>query len=191
MYTGKEKSARQHPPAIAAIRIALVMLALSVIAGCGFQLRGQASLPFRTLYVTAPVGHPIGPETRRIINSSSNTRITENARNAEAKLDIISATNEKSILSLSGGGRVREFQLRYRVSFRLTSSGGEELITTNEIVLNRILPFEDAQVLAKEAEENLLVKEMLNDAIQQILRRMATVRVNNALLLQPAPHRPA
>lgn len=188
MYTDKEKSAMQHPSVISAIRMTLIMLALSVITGCGFQLRGQASLPFRTLYVTAPVGHSIGPETRRIISSGSNTRVTENARDAEARLDIISAANEKSILSLSGGGRVREFQLRYRVSFRLTSNGGEELIATNEIVLNRILPFEDAQVLAKEAEENLLVKEMQNDAIQQILRRMATIRVHNAWLLQPAPH---
>lgn len=159
------------------IQTALIILALSALAGCGFQLRGQASLPFRTLYVTAPTGHSIGPETRRVIGANSNTLVVENARDAQARLDILSAANEKSILSLSGGGRVREFQLRYRVSFRLTSTAGEEMIGTNEIVLNRILPFEDAQVLAKEAEENLLVREMQNDAIQQMLRRMATVRV--------------
>lgn len=159
------------------IQTALIILTLSSLAGCGFHLRGQASLPFQTLYVTAPAGHFIGPETRRIISANSNTRVVENARDAQARLDILRAVNEKSILSLSGGGRVREFQLRYLVSFRLTSTAGEEMIPTNEIVLSRILPFEDAQVLAKEAEEALLVREMQNDAIQQILRRMATVRV--------------
>ena len=28
------------------------------LAACGFQLRGQATLPFETLYISFPVGNP-------------------------------------------------------------------------------------------------------------------------------------
>ena len=42
---------------------------------------------------------------------------------------------ERSILSLSGAGRVQELQLRYRVNFRLTNKDGRELIAADEILL--------------------------------------------------------
>lgn len=79
-------------------------------------------------------------------------------------------------MSVSGGGRVREFELLYRVSFRLTDAKGTELIPTNEIVLHRILPYTDAQVVAKEGEEAMLVREMQNDSAAQIVRRLSAVK---------------
>jgi LPS-assembly lipoprotein len=36
--------------------------------------------------------------------------------------------------------------------------------------------FNDAQVLAKEAEEQLLFRDMQNDMVQQILRRLAAAQ---------------
>ena len=45
-------------------------------------------------------------------------------------------------------GRVREFQLRHRVSFRVIDRGGREFLPLNEITLTRDIPFNDAQVLA-------------------------------------------
>lgn len=146
-----------------------------VLTACGFQLRGQATLPFETIYVSFPQGHPIGTDIKRLIKAGTSTRVMDKAKNAQATLEIISVMNEKEIMSVSGGGRVREFELRYRVSFRLTGPKGAELIPTSEIVLRRILPFTDAQVVAKEGEEAMLVKEMQSDAADQILRRLEAV----------------
>ncbi len=146
-----------------------------VLAACGFQLRGQATLPFKTIYVAFPQGHLIGTDIKRLIKAGTNTRLVDKAQNAQATLEIISVMNEKEIMSVSGGGRVREFELRYRVSFRLTGPKGVDLIPTNEIVLRRILPFTDAQVVAKEGEEAMLVREMQSDAADQILRRLEAV----------------
>ena len=67
--------------------------------------------------------------------SGTTTRVVDKAKNAQATLEIISAENDKQIMSVSGGGRVREFELRYRVSFRLVNAKGEELIPTSEIAL--------------------------------------------------------
>ncbi|HEV7929100.1 MAG TPA: LPS assembly lipoprotein LptE [Nitrosospira sp.] len=146
------------------------------LAACGFQLRGQATLPFETLYISFPVGNPIGTDLRRFVKAGTSTRIVDDPKTAQATLEVISAANERQIMSVSGGGRVREFELRYRVSFRLIDAKGAELIPVNEIALRRILPFTDAQVVAKEGEEAMLVREMQSDAAAQILRRLEAVR---------------
>lgn len=148
-----------------------------LLASCGFQLRGQATLPFESLYVTGPAGLPLTPDIKRAIKASSQTRLSDNPKEAQATLQIISAVNEKHILSLSGGGRVREFQLRYRVSFRLYDAKSQDLIPTNELFLKRDFSFNDTQVLAKESEEALLYQDMQRDAVQQIMRRLAAVKL--------------
>lgn len=147
-----------------------------LLTACGFQLRGQAMLPFETLFIAFPAGHPIGTDLKRLVKAGTKTRVVDQAKNAEATLEIISVTNDKEIMSVSGGGRVREFELRYRVSFRLIDSKGVELIPTNEIALRRIIPFTDAQVVAKEGEEAMLVREMQGDSAVQIVRRMEAVK---------------
>ena len=155
----------------------LLIAFCSVFSACGFQLRGQASLPFETIYISSPVGHPIGTDLKRLIKAGTNTRVVDKAKGAQTTLEIISVVNDKQIMSVSGGGRVREFELRYRVSFRLFDAKGVDLIPTNVIALRRILPYTDAQVVAKEGEEAMLVKEMQNDSAQQILRRLEAVKI--------------
>jgi len=47
---------------------------------------------------------------------------------------------------------------------------------TSQIDISRIIPFSNAQVLAKQAEERMLIREMRSDAIQQTIRRLAKVQ---------------
>lgn len=155
----------------------LIVLMLLSLTACGFKLRGLiSSLPFETLYIAAPLGNPIGPDLERAINSGTTTRIVHVMEDAEAILHIISSRNDKRILSLSGGGVVREFELIYRLNSRLVDSKGEEIIPANEIVLTRILPFLNTQVLAKLAEEKLLYENMQQDAVQQLIWRLAALK---------------
>jgi LPS-assembly lipoprotein len=83
---------------------------------------------------------------------------------------------EKNILSLTSQGRVREFQLRYRVGFRVHDGKGGEFIPQTSIALTRDITFNDTDVLAKEAEEQLLFRDMQSDMVQQIMRRLAVSR---------------
>lgn len=156
----------------------LSLFVLSVcLSACGFQLRGQASLPFETLHISGYEGTPLAAELKRVIQAGSSARLTDNSKDAQAVLQLISAVAEKHILSLSGGGRVREFQLRYRVSFRVYDAKNKEFIPASEIFLKRDFAFNDTQVLAKESEEALLYRDMQSDAVQQILRRLAAVKL--------------
>ena len=50
-----------------------------------------------------------------------------------------------------------------------------KLIAPTEILQQRDISFNESAVLAKEAEEGLLYRDMQNDIVQQIMRRLAAV----------------
>ena len=68
---------------------------------------------------------------------------------------------------------MREYQLVRTFGFRVSDANGRELIPPGEIVIRRDITFDDSQVLAKEAEEVLLMRDMEDDLVQQLLRRLA------------------
>ena len=146
------------------------------LAGCGFHLRGQADLPFESMYI---VGSPtFTTPLARAVRAGSKTRITTNPKEAEVTLQILAEARERSILSLSAAGRVQELQLRYRVNFRLTDKAGRELIAADQILLKRDLLYSDSDVLGKEQEEALLYRDMQTDAVQQVVRRLQVAQLN-------------
>ena len=151
---------------------ALVCLAL---AGCGFQLRGTADVPFETIYVPTVAGG-IGLELKRNIQAGTRAKVVDDAKQAEAILEFTQESREKEILSLTGTGRVREFQLRYRVGFRVHDGKGGDYVPQTSIALTRDITFSDTDVLAKEAEEQLLFRDMQSDMVQQILRRLSVAK---------------
>jgi len=156
----------------------ILLAATLLLAGCGFQLRGTVSLPFDSIFVQAPAGSYIGTQLERSIVSRGSTRIAPDAANAEAVLQIVSELRERSILSLSGGGRVSEFLLRYRVSFRVApGKGGKDLIPLNEIVLQRAISYSDQEASSKQSEEALLYRDMQLDAAEQIMRRLQAAKL--------------
>ena len=79
----------------------------------------------------------------------------------------------KTILSLSSGGRVREFRLRFNFGFRVFDQTGRDLVAPAVMLIERDFPFNDNQVLAKETEEALIYRDMQSDMVQQVLRRLA------------------
>jgi len=71
---------------------------------------------------------------------------------------------------------VREFQLTKRVTFALRDAGGRDWLPSAEIVVRRSFSFNESEVLAREAEEARLLREMQTDAVQQILRRLQAAK---------------
>jgi LPS-assembly lipoprotein len=155
-------------------RILLIVGLALLLGACGFHLREQAFLPYATMYVEGDSNSALVQELKRAVVSGG-VSLTDQPAQAEAVLQVLSETREKNILSLSGGGRVREFELFYQVSFRLNRGKGGDIAAPRTILLKREMSFNDSQVLAKESEEALLYRDMQRDAVQQILRQVAAV----------------
>jgi len=156
-----------------------LVAATFLLAACGFQLRGTAPLPFESLYVRAASSSQFATQLKRTVRSGSNARLTDRPDDAQVILQVLNELQEKQILSLTGGGRVSEYQLRYRISFRLTDAKNREHIPATEILLKRDYSYNDDQALSKDSEEALLFRDMRNDAVQQLVRRLQAAKLQS------------
>ena len=94
------------------------------LAACGFQLRGAANYAFDSIYVGAPPALPFTVELKRALAGAGSAKVVDVATGAQVVLDISNISDDKSVLSLSPGGRAREFLLVKRVSFSLRDNAG-------------------------------------------------------------------
>lgn len=161
------------------IKLLTALLISFLLTACGFQLRGQADLPFERIYVETDGFSLFAAELRRVIQSREAVEVTDSAEQAQVVLKVTNERRERRILSLQSSGSVSEFLFLYQVSYRVMDNKRQDLVAPNEISLRRAMQFDDTQILGKESEEELLFRDMQADAIQQMLRRLSTVLVSS------------
>jgi LPS-assembly lipoprotein len=145
------------------------------LAGCGFQLRQAPTFAFASIHIAAPPTSSIANELRRTIAAGGQVQVHA-APDSQVVLDLVNELREKVVVGLNATGQVREFQLRTRLKFKLRTPGGKELIPETELLQQRDISFSESAVLSKEAEENLLYRDMQTDLVQQLMRRLAAVK---------------
>jgi len=155
----------------------LASLAAMVVGGCGFKLRSSQNYAFATIAIMPNPGGALALELRRSFGSAVHVLSPEEPLNkAQLVLDILAEQREKIVVGVNSSGQVLEFQLRIRVKFRVRTPQGEERVPESEILQQRDISFNESAVLAKEAEEALLFRDMQSDIVQQLLRRLAAVK---------------
>lgn len=151
----------------------------ALLAGCGFQLRQAPDFAFDSILITSGANSPLANQLRRNLAADGRVRVlpfgTAPAQ-AQVVLDVLAEQQEKVVVGLNASGQVREFQLRLRTRFRLRTGQGRELIPETELLQQRDISFNEAAVLAKEAEEVLLYRDMQSDIVQQLMRRLAALK---------------
>jgi LPS-assembly lipoprotein len=147
-----------------------------MLFSCGFQLRGDPAVGIRTMSVTQAGGSQVAAEIRRTL-SAGPTKLVPIPGEAEAHLRILTEAREKTVYTITGAGRVYEHQLRLAVRYQLTVPGREEpAIPPTDVEARRLLTYSESAPIAKEAEEQLLYKDMQSDLTRQILRHVAAVK---------------
>jgi LPS-assembly lipoprotein len=174
---------------------ALLAATALFLSACGFELRGStpaSMLPFSTLYIESQVSGPaantssIALEIKRRLSRSGATTIVDDRKAAEAVVQIQNEIRDRQILSLNSQGRVREYTLNYRVTFRVLDNANRDLRPSETVLVQRNLTFNENQVLAKEGEEQSLYRDMQSDMVGQILRRVGSTRQAAAPQAAPA-----
>jgi LPS-assembly lipoprotein len=151
----------------------IVLLATLLLTACGFQLRGSYSLPYDTLYIALPETNAMRATLKRNIEASTQTRVVNTAKEAEAVMSVLSDVPVKLVLSINSAGRVAEYQLVRNFTFQLADKNGKPLLPVGTISIHRDITFNDAEVLSKESEETLLWRDIEHDLVQQLLRRLS------------------
>jgi LPS-assembly lipoprotein len=164
-------------PGTASRRALVAALAAALCAGaCGFRLRGDASYAFSSVFVNAPSQPTFAVELTRALESSGGAKIAANAAGAQAVVEIVRIADDKQVLSLSPAGRVQEYALAKSVVFRVRGSDGREWAPPDEITVRRTYTYDDSERLAREIQEQRLLRDMQTDAVNQIVRRLQSVR---------------
>jgi LPS-assembly lipoprotein len=181
----------------------LSLAAAATLAGCGFKLRQAPDFAFDTILVNAASTSSLAAELRRKLAANGKVKVLETPVAAGAPLpapatlaepeappvavvpanpgsvilDVLLELREKVVVGMNASGQVREFQLRTRLRFKLRTAGGKDLIPDTELLQQRDISFNESSVLAKESEESLLYRDMQSDLVQQLMRRLAAIKV--------------
>jgi LPS-assembly lipoprotein len=159
------------------LRRTLLVATFATLAGCGFELKRAPELRFTTVHLSGfKPRSALAEELRISINLSQSTLVVDSPAQAQVVFEALNEAREKSVVASTAAGQVREMQLRTRLSFRLRTAAGKELIPLTEIVLNRDMSYSETAALAKEDEERQLYRAMQSDIVTQVMRRLASVQ---------------
>ena len=171
---------RPFTPTFATRRRALLQLAAGAaafagVSGCGFKLRQAPTFVFQTVRLVGGVSTPVAYELQRAL-ATNGLQVVGGATPAEVVLTVVTDQRERIAVGQTAAGQVRELQLRTRFIFRLRTATDKDRIEDTELLLERDLSFSETAVLSKASEEELLYRDMVSDAVQQVVRRLAAVK---------------
>jgi LPS-assembly lipoprotein len=160
------------------MRKSLLLLVL-FLSACGFHLRGhglnETTFAFHSIYLQVPAETPFVSGLRNGLKSYK-LELAPSPQKADLIFQVVSESRDKQILALSGGGQVNEFELYYRVSFRVYDNQKRDWLPAGQIELQRDFNYDNSQILAMAQEEAQIYQDMYSDAIEQVLRRLSLAR---------------
>tara|TARA_B100001094_G_scaffold246202_1_gene242824 strand:+ start:373 stop:855 length:483 start_codon:yes stop_codon:yes gene_type:complete len=151
----------------------LMMLAIISLIACGFQLRGGIEANFDSISINGGSAGFVKQLKKRLRQSSIAVLPTD----GEVKLEIVDDLLNKRILSLNSDGRISEYELNYRVSYRVKGKNNSEWgqLINNEV--RRQYTYDDENVVAKALEEEKLINGMRDELIRTITAQISLQKV--------------
>ncbi len=153
------------------LRLLILILAVLVNHGCGFQLRGSLDLSadISPLYIEQNSAYELARELKRLLEINKIVIADDSAR-ANSQLTLLSENKNRRVLSVDGDGRAREYLLTYTVDITIKIKQSKEIQDT--ISLSRSLLFDPEAVLAATNESAILYRDMQKNAARLILLKL-------------------
>jgi len=155
------------------VRASLVVGVALLAQSCGFQLQGAGTLPAamtRTFVDTDRPHSEFLTMLTGVLKQRGAEVLTAPAEGA-AVLDISVDETGQRVLSVSARNIPREYEVYYAVTFSLRV-GTESLISNESLVITRAYTYDETQVLAKAAEEEILRQALAEDLARRVMQRI-------------------
>jgi len=152
-----------------------ILLMAVIISGCGFHLRGDIILPalYERVQVVDKGYSDVGKSLSRALENVG-SKIVSSPEAATAVVTVLSRGTQRRALNV-GGNRVREYELQLDITFVVQDHEGVQLAGQQTVSVVRNFQNDPNNVLAKDNEEQIIRKEMMQPAIIQVLRRMKAI----------------
>jgi LPS-assembly lipoprotein len=147
-----------------------------LLSSCGFHLQGRQPLPaaFSNTYVDTPDEQTDFVQDLRKALIASGVKVIRTEGSAGATISVHEDELSERILSVSARNIPTEYELTYRVQFSVLS-GGKTVIDKEEVTATRDISFDEAQLLAKERETEILREALARDLVALVMRRLAAL----------------
>jgi LPS-assembly lipoprotein len=156
----------------------LVGFLIVLIAGCGFQLRGNANLSdqLSVMFIQGiSTKSGLGLELKRTLENNGVTVLSQYDKSASV-LTLVENEVDRRVLSVGSDAKATEYQLYQEVSFKVAGNKGELLSDVQTVKAQRDYRFNQNQVLGSENEQAFLTENLNKQLAQSIFRRLAAIK---------------
>ena len=159
-----------------ALRLALFLAGVSLLASCGFHLRGSIDLPAELARVYVSGQDPDLVEQLSKALEQSGAKIVHSGHAAAlidtAVIDLATSRPQRQTLTTDSRGRATAYALHYEVVFSVTGSDGKPLQPAQSISLERVFDYNPTRQLQAEQEARFLETQMRREAVARIVQRL-------------------
>ncbi|WP_027328587.1 LPS assembly lipoprotein LptE [Marinimicrobium agarilyticum] len=173
----------------------ILLVILSLVAACGWQLRGTVALSSLTdtLHITGQDTYgPLLTELRNRLQADDIT-LTDTPSEARYTLDIVQEQTEKRVAALGSDALAGAYELTLTAQFNVLDSRGIPIASRLTSQITRSYNASAASAGSSSQEEMLLLSEMREELAQQILRQLqAAINAAQARGMgsEPEPQQP-
>lgn len=155
---------------MSSFRRALILVLALASAGCGFQMRGQTSLPaeMERTYISTADRQSIFYRKLQSGLRMNGVEVVDSPVEATAVLNVLADDTGQRVLSVSARNVPREYEVYYRIRFSV-EAGGRMLIEAQEQALIRDYTYDETVVIAKAREERLLREAIADDLVRFVM----------------------
>ncbi len=168
------------------VRAVIVTVTLLALAACGFQLRTSDNWPAEKTPVLVEIvdtRSALAEQLKRDL-LARDVQTTETLSDAKLIISVLEETDEQRTLTVGKNGRVREYELIYRVRYAGHTQAGL-LLAPEYLTLRRAYAFDPTTILAKQREAEELLEDLRKDMSQRLLQRFARLQATPISSTQP------
>ena len=150
--------------------------ALLLLAACGFQMRGAASVPpdMARTYIAAEDHRSLFYRRLRDSLRDAGVVVVNSEDEATATFSIVSDIPGQRVLSVSARNVPREFEVFYTVFYSVQTAEAT-LLEARSQTLTRDYTWDETKVLGKEREETLLREAIVDDLVRIVLIQLSAI----------------
>ena len=156
------------------VAAALVLALVAGAGGCGFKLRSYSFAGnVESFSVTGETRSLVAVPLRRALRQAGLEEVADGG--GALQVQLLDQDTERRSVSTTGQTRAGEYELEYRVRYRLVSGDGEELLPATWIERRRAYRVDAGNIVGSSEEQAILSRELVQDLVAQILRSMDAV----------------